>query len=113
MLKQQEVRENFVGAVKEELGLELTSKQAESIIKIIDAVRYQDLLETGKTKLPGVGNLEIRYRAGRPGVNPKTKEPIEIAEALTVGLSASKTIKDDLAENVDIAPYRKEVKTEA
>lgn len=111
MLKQAEIKEKLVAVAAEGneavKGFELTGKQAEFLIKAIDAIREQDLLETGKVKLPGVGTLEIRYRKERQGRNPKTNEPIAIPETLTVALSTSSFIKEKIAEQVDIEQYRK------
>lgn len=111
MLKQSEIKEKLIAVAAEGneavKGFELTSKQAEFLIKAVDAIREQDLIETGKTKLPGTGTLEIRYRKERTGKNPKTGEEIIIPETLTVALSASSIIKEKIAANVDIAEYRK------
>lgn len=106
MKQQVEVKELLVEKLAEQ-GVELTKSQADKVIKTYTEILKEDLFETGKAKVPGVGILEIRYRAAREGKNPKTKEVIQIAESLSVGLSASSIIKKEIAETVDIANYRK------
>lgn len=106
MKQQVEVKEMLVQNLAEQ-GVELTKADADKVIKTYVEILKADLCETGKAKIPGVGTLEIRYRAPREGRNPKSKEVIQIAESLTVGLSASSVIKKEVAEKVDIAQYRK------
>lgn len=106
MKQQVEIKDELVTRLGAQ-GLEITKVDADKIIKAYTEILKDDLFETGDAKLPGVGILKLRYRAARVGKNPRTKEPVEIAESLSVGLSASSVIKKEIAEKVDIAPYRK------
>lgn len=106
MKQQVEVKELLVTKLAEQ-GVELTKVDADKVIKTYVDILKADLFETGKAKLPGVGILELRYRAAREGRNPKSKEIIQIEESLSVGLSASSVIKKEIAEEVEIANYRK------
>lgn len=106
MKQQVEVKDSLVATLAEQ-GVEVTKADADKIIKSYIEIIKDDLMETGKAKIPGVGILEIRYRAPREGRNPRTKETISIEESLTVGLSASTMIKKEISEKVDIAKYRK------
>ena len=106
MKQQVEIREILAERLAAE-GIVLTKAQADKVIKTYTEILKEDLFETGKSKLPGVGILEIRYRAAREGKNPKTKEVIQIQESLSVGLSASSVIKKEIAEVVEISDYRK------
>ena len=106
MKQQVEVKELLVTKLADQ-GVEITKADADKFIKTYVEILKEDLFETGKAKLPGVGMLELRYRAAREGKNPKTKEVINIEESLSVGLSASSVIKKEIAEVVDIAGYRK------
>lgn len=101
MLKQSELKDLLAER------LEVSKSQAEAFIKTFNQILIEDLLATGKTKLQDIGTLEVRYRASREGVNPKTNEPLNIPESLTVGLSASSVIKRRLKDEVEIANYRK------
>lgn len=44
--------------------------------------------------LPGLGKLKATTRAARTGRNPKTGEPVEIPERMTVKFSAGKALED-------------------
>ena len=88
-----------------ESPLEISKKQSDKIFKVLADMYQEDLIETGKSKVPGIGTLEVRYRAARNGVNPSTGEALPIPESLGVGFSAGKSIKD-VVSVVDIAPYR-------
>lgn len=101
-----EQKELFIAKLAEG-GLEISKKQADLAFKAFEEVIKEDLVESGKTKLPGgIGSLEVRYRAEREGVNPSTQEKMPIPETLAVGYSAGKAVKDLVIEQVDIAPYR-------
>jgi len=105
MKTQPEFLESVMEKVKAQ-GVELSEAVVKKVLKAADETRVEDLVETGKTKLTDIGTLETRYRAARPGVNPRTKEEITVPEALTVGLSVSSIIKKEIEEKVDIVPYR-------
>ncbi len=47
-----------------------------------------------KVTLVGFGTFEVRERAARKGVNPATKEPIEIPAGRVPAFKASKTLRD-------------------
>lgn len=105
MKKQSEIIESISNKLKEQ-NIELSKADLEKVIKAYNVSFKEDLIETGKTKLPEIGNLEIRYRAKREGRNPKTKETITIPESLTVGLKVSSVLKKEVNEKVDISLYR-------
>jgi DNA-binding protein HU-beta len=47
----------------------------------------------GKLTLPGFLSIEQVHRAGRTSINPRTREPLEIAAKKTVKISAGATLK--------------------
>lgn len=55
----------------------------------------EDALRRGeKVTLTGFGTFEVRERSAREGVNPRTKEKIQIAATKTPGFSASTSLKE-------------------
>ena len=59
-----------------------------------------DSLKSGdKVTLPGLGILNIGKRAARKGINPKTKEKIDIPAKVTVKFKPAKELKDMLNGN--------------
>ena len=67
-----------------------------------EAVRHTincigELLKNGSSvSFVGFGSFEVKNRAAREGINPKTKEHIQIAESKCVKFKAGKTLKDEI-----------------
>ena len=58
-----------------------------------------DALVAGeKVSLIGFGTFEVKSRAARTGVNPRTKEQIEIAASKLPSFKAGKALKDAVAK---------------
>lgn len=104
MKTQLEIREIVTEKLKDS---NLTKVQVEEVIKNFIETLKEDLCETGKAKILGIGTLEIRYRGAREGKNPKTKEVIQINESLSAGLKVSSLLKTEIADKVNIDEYRK------
>ena len=86
------VKSEFVGAVAEEAG----GSQAEAA-KYVTAVfnALQNVLASGQdVRLPGFGTFEVRERAAREGINPRTKEPIHIPASKQPAFKPGKTLKE-------------------
>ncbi|MBD5081699.1 MAG: HU family DNA-binding protein [Ruminococcaceae bacterium] len=77
---------------------ELTKKDSEKAINaLIDAIT--ESLEKGeKVQLVGFGTFEVRDRAERNGVNPKTHEPITIAATKAPAFKAGAALKEAVAK---------------
>ena len=60
---------------------------------VIDALKEGD-----KVQLVGFGTFEVRERGARTGLNPRTKEKIEIAASKVPAFKAGKAFKDAIAE---------------
>ena len=57
----------------------------------------QGALKAGdRVQLVGFGTFEVKERAAHTGVNPMTKEPIEIAAAKVAAFKPGKALKDML-----------------
>ena len=67
----------FINAVAEKSGL---SK--------VDAKKAVELKEGGKVALLGFGSFSVAEKSARKGVNPKTKQPIEIPARKSVKFKA-------------------------
>ena len=82
----------LVAAVAEKAGL--SKKDAEkAVAAVIDAV--VDTLKAGdKVQLVGFGTFEVKERAARTGINPLTKEKIQIAASKAPAFKAGKALKD-------------------
>jgi DNA-binding protein HU-beta len=82
----------LVAAVAGKTGL--TKKAAEQAIDATVCAISCELKRGGKIQLVGFGTFEVKARAARTGLNPKTKEKIQIAASKVPAFKAGKTLKD-------------------
>jgi len=82
--------------------IEVVSEAIEGISKA-DATRAVDAVFNGITDalksgdqitIVGFGTFKVKHRAARTGINPRTKEPLQIAASNSVGFKAGKALKD-------------------
>ena len=75
---------------------ELTKKDAGAALDALTAA-VEDALKAGdKVQLVGFGTFEVKERAARTGINPQTKQPVEIAASKSPAFKAGKALKDAL-----------------
>ena len=73
---------------------ELSKKDAEAAVSaVVDAITAA-LADGEKVSLVGFGTFEVKTRAARTGLNPRTKEKIEIPAAKAPAFKAGKALKD-------------------
>lgn len=81
-------------AAKTEFSKKDSEKACNAFIEAIT-----DALVAGdKVQLVGFGTFEVKERAARKGVNPRTKEEITIAASKLPGFKAGKALKDAVAK---------------
>ncbi len=89
-------KSELVASVAEKAGL--SKKDSEkAVAAFIDSV-VETLKAGEKVQLIGFGNFEIRERAARTGINPRTKEEIKIAASKNPVFKAGKAFKDAVAK---------------
>ena len=73
---------------------ELSKKDAEAAVNaVFDSVK-DALAEGDKVSLMGFGTFSVKTRAARTGLNPRTKETIEIPESKVPAFKAGSALKD-------------------
>lgn len=82
----------LVAAVAEKAGL--SKKDAEKALKAFEEVVAEELVKGEKIQLVGFGTFEVAERPARTGINPQTKETIEIAASKAPRFKAGKALKD-------------------
>lgn len=82
----------FIKAVAEKAGV--AQKEAKLIVDNSLEVIAESLARGEKVTLTGFGTFELRERSAREGVNPQTREKIQIAGGKTPGFAASSTLKE-------------------
>ncbi|MCI8442922.1 MAG: HU family DNA-binding protein [Provencibacterium sp.] len=86
----------LVNAIAEKSGF--TKRDSEAALSaVLDSIT--DALIAGeKVSLIGFGTFEVKSRNARSGVNPRTKEKIEIAASRLPSFKAGKALKDAVAK---------------
>lgn len=56
----------------------------------------RELADKGYVTLVGLGRLELRDRAARTAINPRTKEPVSVPARRVLGVRTSPTYNKEL-----------------
>ncbi len=72
----------------------LTKKESAEIVDLVFDTVAEALKDGAKVDIAGFGKFEVKARAARTGINPQTKETIEIPSSKVPGFKASKSLKD-------------------
>ena len=77
---------------------EITKKDSEKAVgAVIDAIT-EALASGDKVQLVGFGTFEVKTRGARMGINPRTKEKMQIAASKLPSFKAGKALKDSVAK---------------
>ena len=82
----------LINAVAEKAGL--SKKAAVAAVNATLSAISEGLKADEKVQLVGFGSFEVKHRAERTGLNPRTKEPVTIAAAKIPTFKAGKALKD-------------------
>jgi DNA-binding protein HU-beta len=75
---------------------QLTQAQANRALQsLIDAVSAE-IQSSGTINVTGLGTFSVSERSARSGINPRTREPIQIPYSKSVKFKCSKALKDAL-----------------
>lgn len=85
----------FLAKVAETAGT--TKADAEKIVNAALETIEGTLSKGDSVQFVGFGTFEVRERAARTGINPKTKEKIQIAAKKAVAFKVGKKLKDAVA----------------
>ena len=86
----------LIAAVAEKTGM--SKKDTEAVIATTLNTITAALAEDDKVQLVGFGSFEVKKRAARTGLNPKTKESIAIPASKAPVFKAGKALKDAVTE---------------
>lgn len=82
----------LVAAIAEKADLQ--KKDVDAMLKAFTEVVTDELKKGEKIQLVGFGTFEVSERAAREGINPSTKEKIQIAASKSPKFKAGKALKD-------------------
>lgn len=82
----------LINAVAAKTGL--TKKDSEKAVSAVFGTIADTLKDGEKVSLVGFGTFDVKTRAAREGINPRTKEKIQIAASKLPTFKAGKALKD-------------------
>ena len=83
---------DLVSAVAKKAGV--TKKDAGAVLDALIEENIGAVKKGDRVQLVGFGTFELRERAARTGLNPQTKEQIEIPASKAPAFKAGKAFKD-------------------
>ena len=85
-------KNELISAVAAKAGL--SKKDSEKALAAFMETVIETLASKDKVQIAGFGTFETRERAARKGINPLTKQPIDIAASVVPAFKAGKAFKD-------------------
>ena len=87
-------RKELVERLHEQSDVPLSKASLSALVDLIFDQVGDALAEGGRFSLPGFGTFTVVVRNARPGINPRTGETIQIAEAKSVRFKPAAALKD-------------------
>ena len=87
---------DLIEAVQEELGTDCSKAHAERAVNSVLSSIGAGLEKDSTVQLVGFGSFIVRERKARTGLNPQTKQPIDIPASNTVGFRPGAKLKESL-----------------
>ena len=83
---------DMIAAIADKAGL--TKKDAEKALKAFTDPVDEEITKGGKVQLVGFGTFAVSERAARDGINPHTREPLNVEASKSPKFKAGKALKD-------------------
>jgi nucleoid DNA-binding protein len=84
----------LIVSIQEHLGEDTSKAAAERALEAVLESIKTGIKEDGSVSIIGFGSFDVTDRAARQGINPKTKEPIQIAASKAVKFKAGAGLKN-------------------
>ncbi len=75
---------------------DLSKKAGGEIVDSIFSTLQETIMKDLKFAYPGFGTFTVRTRKARTGIDPRTRQQIQIKESRTVGFKPAKAFKEKL-----------------
>ena len=85
---------DLIAEVAKQSGLSKKDTEA-AMDATFDAMKAA-IKKNGVVRYPGFGTFTLKKRKARKGINPQTKQPIQIKASKTVGFKPSQSLKAKL-----------------
>ena len=89
-------KKDLIDHVSANAGIEISKKDAESVIDAVFGVIGQGIKTEHRFTYPKFGTFTIRERPARDGRNPQTGAKIKIKASKTVAFKPAPTLRDSL-----------------
>jgi len=89
-------KQEFIEAVLEKSKVELSKKDATTLVETVFDVATATIKKDKKFAFPGFGTFTVRERKARTGRNPQTQQAIKIAASKSVGFKPATSLKAEL-----------------
>lgn len=86
------LKQELVATLADKAGL--SKKQANEVLDTLLETIKTALSKGDRIMLTGFGTFEVRNRAARKGINPKTLAPIQLPASKVPAFKAGKALKD-------------------
>ncbi|HEX8974688.1 MAG TPA: HU family DNA-binding protein [Patescibacteria group bacterium] len=73
---------------------DLSKKAVEGVIEALETMITEEIRKGNKVTLTGFGTFKVSSRAAREGINPQTKEKIQIPAMTVPKFTAGKALKE-------------------
>lgn len=87
---------DLVETLFEQIGL--NKRESADVVDAFFDTISRTLVAGEEVKLPGFGNFEVKYKAARPGRNPRTGEEVMIPARRVVTFRASQILRDKIQD---------------
>jgi len=81
----------LIEAVAKDLGL--SRVDAQRTVEQVFGNITDGLIRDGKVQIQGFGTFQTKHRKARMGINPQTKQPMQIPASRTVGFKPGQDLK--------------------
>lgn len=75
---------------------DLAKKAVESVVEALQEMITNEIRQGNKVTLTGFGTFKVSQRAAREGINPQTKEKIQIPAMTVPKFTAGKALKESV-----------------
>lgn len=86
-------KQELIEVIKTKGDFESKAAAERALNAVLEGIK-EGVSSTGSVQIIGFGTFEVKERAAREGINPKTKEPIKIEASKTVGFKAGSALKE-------------------
>ncbi len=81
----------LIDAVAKDLGLSRVDSQR--TVEVVFGNITNGLIADAKVQIQGFGTFQTKHRKARMGINPQTKQPMQIPASKTVGFKPGQDLK--------------------